>query len=343
MKRLACRLLIGTVLLSLCCCAPAAPTTSVQAAAETPPVPTAAILTLAPTIAPTAMPTPVPTPTVTPVPTDTPTPTPSPPPTPEPRPLAEILEEMAVCYARDGEKALGKVEELLGEMGTAYPDNAQKWAKIMERWRTLDDRVLVNIGVLPDGLPNTDELCIVVLGYKLNANGTMQNHLKNRLNVALKSAKKYPNAYVLCTGGGTASKKKSATEAGQMSSWLKKQGIAKQRVLVEKASRTTAQNARLSLELLARDHPEVKYIAIVSGDYHIKAATLFFEAEAVLRAGPGAEPSVTVIANAACKTSNQDQSARYRAGGLLELAGNSEAASALTHDRYDMEKYPPLP
>ena len=343
MKRLACRLLIGTVLLSLCCCAPAAPVSSVQTAEKTPPVPTAMVLTPPPTATPTASPTPTVEPTPTPAPTDTPAPTPVPTPTPEPRPLVEIVEEMAVYYARDGEKALGKVEALLGEMAAAYPDDAQRWSKIMDRWRTLDDRISISTGVLPDGLPDTDELCIVVLGYKLNNNGTMQNHLKNRLNVALKSAKKYPNAYVLCTGGGTASKKKSATEAGQMSSWLKKQGIAKHRVLVEKASRTTAQNARLSLELLARDHPEIKYIAIVSGDYHIKAATLFFEAAAILRAEPGADPSVTVIANAACKTSNQDQSARYRAGGLLELAGNSEAASALTHDRYDMKKYPPLP
>jgi hypothetical protein len=119
--------------------------------------------------------------------------------------------------------------------------------------------------------------------------------------------------------------------------------VSKQRVLVEKASRTTAQNARLSLEMLCRDHPEIKYIAIVSGDYHIKAATLFFEAEAILRTAPGDEPSITVIANAACRTSNQDQSARYRAGGLVELAGNSQVASDLTHDRYDMKKYPPLP
>ena len=343
MKRTTCWLLVGTVLLSLCCCAPAVPASAELTPEQTPSAPTAAALTPAPTAIPTPSPTPMPTPTATPVPTDTPEPTPTPTPTPEPRLLVEIVEEMAVYYARDGEKALGKVEELLGEMAAAYPDDAQRWAKIMDRWRTLDERIAVNIGVLPDGLPDTDELCIVVLGYKLKSNGSMQNHLRDRLNVALKCAKKYPNAYVLCTGGGTASKKKSATEAGQMSSWLKKKGVSKQRVLVEKASRTTAQNARLSLEMLCRDHPEIKYIAIVSGDYHIKAATLFFEAEAILRTAPGDEPAITVIANAACRTSNQDQSARYRAGGLVELAGNSQAASDLTHDRYDMKKYPPLP
>jgi phosphohistidine phosphatase SixA len=255
----------------------------------------------------------------------------------------EIVEEMAVYYARDGERAWGKVEALLAEMAVSYPEDALRWAKIMDRWRTLDERVTVSVGVLPDGLPDTDELCIVTLGYALNANGTMKDQLKERLKVALKSAKKYPNAWVLCTGGGTASKKKGVTEAGQMSAWLKKQGLPKGRILTEKASRTTAANARLTLELLRRDHPEVKYIAVVSGDYHVKVGVLLFEAAAILQAAPDAEPDVEILAWAGCKTSVDDLSAGFRAGGLIELAGNRDAASQLYFDRYDMNKYPPLP
>lgn len=51
--------------------------------------------------------------------------------------------------------------------------------------------------VLPDGLPDTDELCIVVLGFQLNPDGSMRDELINRLNVALRSAEKYPNAYIV--------------------------------------------------------------------------------------------------------------------------------------------------
>ena len=90
MKRLACRLLIGTVLLSLCCCAPAAPVSSVQTAEKTPPVPTAMVLTPPPTATPTASPTPTVEPTLTPAPTDTPAPTPVPTPAPTPAPLFDI-------------------------------------------------------------------------------------------------------------------------------------------------------------------------------------------------------------------------------------------------------------
>ena len=194
MKRWICLAVAGALLLSLCCCTGAAPSAPAQTAqtVETP-APSIAVITL--TLAPGSFP------------TDASTPAPVPTATPQPRPLVEIVEEMAVYYARDGERAWGKVEALLDEMAVSYPEDALKWAKIMDRWQTLDERVIVSIGVLPDGLPDTDELCIVTLGYALNANGTMKDQLKERLKVALKSAKKYPNAWVLCTGGGSASKK----------------------------------------------------------------------------------------------------------------------------------------
>ncbi len=260
-----------------------------------------------------------------------------------PRAVVEIVEEMAVYYARDGEKAAGKVEELLQEMAGVDPVAAQKWAEIMECWRTLDERVTVNRSVLPDGLPETNELCIVTLGYSLNPNGTLKDHLKARLKVAIKSAKKYPKAYVFCTGGATASRKKNYTEGGQMSAYLKKQKISKKRIIVEKKAYTTAQNARNVLDVLQKNYPEVKCVAIVSGDYHVKVGVLLFEAEMILRTEPGSTPAITVISNAACKTSKKDLSQQYRAGGLIELAGNAEAAQLLYNNKYDMNKYPPLP
>jgi hypothetical protein len=249
------------------------------------------------------------------------------------------VEEMAVRYARDGEAAGERVAALLGEMEAADPDAARRWAEILDRWRTLEERVEVNIGVLPDGLPDTEELCIVALGYSLNPNGTMKQQLKDRLKVVKKSAQKYPNALILCTGGDTASRKK-ATEAGQMSAWLRKNGVNKDRILRERASQTTAQNARFSLELLSKEHPEVKYLAIVSGDYHLKTGTLLFEAEAILRALPGEEPAYTVVAVAGCKTSKDDLSRLFQAGGLVELSGDAKTASKLYHDRYDLKKWP---
>ena len=365
MKRLICWLALGAMALFLCCCGPAAPATAEQPLVTAAPKdtvegseetqPDSAAETAAPQATPTASPvptvtptpTPTPTPTSTPIPTPTPTPTPTaspePTPTPVPRPNWEIVEEMAVNYAQYGARAEERISALLAEMGIADPGEAQKWTDIMGRWRTLEAGVTINLGELPEGLPDTDELCIVALGYQLNDNGSMKKQLQDRLKVVKKSAKKYPNAWVLCTGGHTASRSRNTSEAGKMSTWLRKNGVSKKRIITEKKSRTTVQNAQFSLDILLKDHPEIKYLAIVSGDYHIKSAVLFFEAEAILLAEPGEEPRFTVISNAACKTSKAEQSPLYRAGGLVELAGNEKVASRLYNDRYDLDKWPPLP
>ena len=338
MKRILCWATLLMAILSFCCCAPAAP-----ALAEQPPETAAptATLTPAPTPSPTAVPTPTPTPTPaptltpTPAPTPTPTPTPEPTPPPAPRDRGEIVEELVYAYAQTGVQGEEQVQALLQDLSVAYPEAGQRWTLIMDRWRALEEAP-ITIGVLPDGLPDTDELCIVALGYRLNPNGSMRDELKERLRVVEKSAKKYPNAWVVCTGGGTASRKKGVTEAGRMSSWLKKHGVSKKRIITEKKSRSTVQNAQFTLDILLRDHPEIKYLAIVTSDYHIKSGALCFEAEAILRAGPGEAPRFTVIAGAACKTSREEQSVQYRASCLVELA-KDEAASPSDSDQNDGE------
>ena len=338
MKRILCWATLLMAILSFCCCAPAAPTLAEQPPETAAPT---ATLTPAPTPSPTAVPTPTPTPTPaptltpTPAPTPTPTPTPEPTPPPAPRDRGEIVEELVYAYAQTGAQGEAQVQALLQELSAAYPEEGQRWTLIMDRWQSLEEAP-ITIGVLPDGLPDTDELCIVALGYRLNPNGSMRDELKERLRVVEKSAKKYPNAWVVCTGGGTASRKKGVTEAGRMSSWLKKHGFSKKRIITEKKSRSTVQNAQFTLDILLRDHPEIKYLAIVTSDYHIKSGALCFEAEAILRAGPGEAPRFTVIAGAACKTSREEQSVQYRASCLVELA-KDEAAFPSDSDQNDGE------
>ena len=121
-----------------------------------------------------------------------------------------------------------------------------------------------------------------------------------------------------------------------MSSWLKKNGVSKKRIITEKKSRSTVQNAQFTLDILLRDYPEIKYLAIVTSDYHIKSGALCFETEAILRAGPGEAPRFTVIAGAACKTSREEQSVQYRASCLVELAKDA-AASPSDSDQNDGE------
>ena len=254
----------------------------------------------------------------------------------------EIIEEMVVDYGSYGEKAEKRVAELLKELKNTDEDAHARWERIMPMWKSVNTDLALNYDVLPDGLNDTDALAIVVLGFQLNPDGTMREELIQRLTVAKRCAEKYPNALIVCTGGGTASGNKDATEAGRMGEWLVENGLAPERVLVEDQSLTTAQNAVYSLNLLAAHHPQVKEIAIVSSDYHIATGTLLFDAESILRAEKPGKEQVKVVSNAAWKAPSGSLSTSFQAGALIELSGDTDTAFDIYYDTYDIHSLPPL-
>ncbi len=258
-------------------------------------------------------------------------------PPPEPRPAQAIIEEMVVDRGRYGSRADGRIETLEQELAAADPDAAARWERIMALWRTTDTDLSLHYDVLPDGLPDTDELCLVVLGFQLEPDGTMRRELVERLQVARRSAEKYPNAWIVCTGGGTAAADESATEAGKMAEWLIGQGVAPERVIVEDRSLTTAQNAIYTFALLAKNAPQVKQLAIVSSDYHIATGTLLFGAEAILL-----NNEIRVAGNAAWKAPSGSLSAMFQAGALIELSGDVATAFEIYYETYDIHDLPPL-
>ena len=260
----------------------------------------------------------------------------------DPERAARLIEEMAVDYGTYADEAEDRIGALLGELSEIDPDAGVRWEHIMDLWRSQESGVPVNYDVLPDGLPDTDELCIVVLGFQLNPDGTMKDELIHRLEVALNSAQKYPNAYIVCTGGGTAAKNPSVSEAGEMAKWLEEQGIDSSRIIVEDDSITTAQNAMFTYEILTSLYPSVKSLAIVSSDYHIATGELLFGAEAVLQADTSGDEKLEVISNAAWKAPSGTLSTMFQAGALIELAGDMETAFDIYHNNYDIHELPPL-
>ena len=254
----------------------------------------------------------------------------------------EIIEEMVVDYGSYGDKAGARVETLLRELGAADSDAAARWEEIMALWKTVNTDLAVHDAVLPDGLADTDELCIVALGFQLNPDGTMRDELIERLKVLKASAEKYPNALIVCTGGGTAAENESATEAGRMAEWLLENGIAAERVLVEDRSLTTAQNAIYTIDLLAERCPQVRELAIVSSDYHIATGALLFGAEAILRAEKAGAERVQVVSNAAWDAPSGSLSTMFQAGALIELSGDAGTAYDIYYDTYDIHALPPL-
>ena len=263
-------------------------------------------------------------------------------PSEDPKLLENIVEEIAVDYGSYGAEANDRIDKLLKDLTDADKVTGTKWKEIIDIWSSEELGQPLHYDILPDGLPDTDELCIVVLGFQLNPDGTMKEELVERLTVALNSAKKYPNAYIVCTGGGTASENESASEAGEMAKWLFEQGIEKKRVIVEDNSITTAQNAIFTYDILTSLYPSVKKLAIVSSDYHIATGELLFKAESILRANAPGNEKLEVISNAAWKAPSGSLSTMFQAGALIELFGDVETAFDIYYDNYDIHGLPPL-
>ena len=253
-----------------------------------------------------------------------------------------VIEEMVVDYGNYGGEADEHIQALLKELRTADADAADRWERIMTLWKTVNTELPVHDGVLPDGLPDSDALCIVALGFQLNPDGSMRDELIERLKVVKAGAEKYPKALVVCTGGGTAADDQTATEAGKMAEWLIENGVAAERVIVEDRSLTTAQNAVYTCDILAESYPQVKQLAIVSSDYHIATGTLLFEAEAILRAEKAGAETLHVVSNAAWKAPSGSLSTMFQAGALIELSGDVDTAFEIYYETYDIHELPPL-
>lgn len=199
-------------------------------------------------------------------------------------------------------------ELLLSQMAQQDPALANTWSGILDFWIRVDQDMEVNKEILPDGLPEDDSLCIAVMGYQLNSDGTMRDELYERLHVTLASAEKYPNAYILCSGGGTASKKEKVTEAGQMAKWLIKKGVAEDRIIVEENALSTIENAKYGCSILYRDYPQVNTVAVITSDYHIFRSCLYFNTQAALQAYELQKEPIQVLSNAVCRISPKAKS-----------------------------------
>ena len=239
------------------------------------------------------------------------------------------IERAVVSYAAAGTRD----EQALSALASLDPSLGEKWTRIMDLWNA---PVSVN-EQLPDNLPDDDSLCLAALGFQLNPDGTMREELVERLKVLKAASEQYPNALIVCTGGGTAAEDPAATEAGRMAEWLESQGVNPSRIIVEDHSLTTAQNAIYTFDILNEQYPQVRQIAIISSDYHIATGTLLFGAEAILRSS-----DIEVVSNAAWQAPSGTLSAMFQAGALIELSGDVKTAFEIYYDTYDIHELPPL-
>ena len=234
-----------------------------------------------------------------------------------------LIRQMINYYLHYQESATTDIDCLVYEMSERNPAKAETWASIMEYWSYVNTDMTLHPDVLPDGLPQDETLCIVVMGYALASDGSMKQELVGRLETALASAQKYPKAYIACTGGGTAKNNKTVTEAGQMAAWLMEHGISSNRIIVENKSLSTVSNAINTCKILAEDYPRVTHLAVVTSDYHLARSCLLFHAQSLLSFDRGS-PLLCVAANAAYPTGRSTAaSIDIQADNLAQLANIS--------------------
>ena len=268
-----------------------------EPAPETPAVPApAAAVSPPPASETTPGPTPAPEQTAAPEPTPEPgetTPRPEPTVEPDPRPLQylpqgnsdetrRLISDMVYTYAQETEKAASTVETDLSALEEADPLLGKLWRGIMDQWRFVNAELSPSPGQIPEGLAEDGSLCIVVLGFQLNGDGTMAPELLDRCRMALECAERYPRALIALTGGGTAWENRQATEAGVMEAWFRERGIGEERLVTESRSLTTGDNAAYLGRILLSEHPEVRQLLIVTSDYHLPLGLLLFEEQALL-------------------------------------------------------------
>lgn len=233
----------------------------------------------------------------------------------------ECVRQMINYYRYYKDDAKKDINCLAYELSQIDEAQAQAWASIMEYWSYVNNDMTLYSGVLPDGLPDSNALCIVVLGYQLNSSGSMRGELIGRLETALKSAEKYPDALIVCTGGGTAKNNKNVTEAGQMAKWLMEKGIDEDRIIVENKSMSTVGNARNTCSILAKSYPQITHLALVTSDYHLPRASLLFHTQATLTNVNDGAPLVCIAANAAYDTGSSPESFDAQLSDMMSLTG----------------------
>lgn len=218
----------------------------------------------------------------------------------------------------------GKIESCLDALEAESPAEGALWRRIMTDWARLNEAGFENHRVLPDDLPQDDSLCIVVFGYGLGADGSIQPELEDRLYVALNAARQYPNAYVAVTGGQT-SEVAGVTEGGQMAAWLRAQGVAESRLIVEDQALSTTQNAANTYKLLTSAYPQVKTLAVVTSDYHVACAGVLLQIWSDYQSQVNGAPALNVAAGASCATDTPvgDRMLSSQAWGIAQITGTA--------------------
>lgn len=136
-------------------------------------------------------------------------------------------------------------ERLRRTLESARPELA---ADLLRIWTTIDAWLSKRIDdTFPPPGKGWGKVGIVVLGYRLNADGTMSQPLVDRLEKALEGTKRFDNYRVVVSGGAP---RAGVVEAVPMRRWLEEKGVPAECVIEEGYSRDLVENLIYSRHIL---------------------------------------------------------------------------------------------
>ena len=157
------------------------------------------------------------------------------------------------------------------------PQHVDIWLRIMDKWEEAFRFEREGWNLSEETL-SSDGLCFVVLGFKLNSDGTVAQELEGRLNRTLELALNYPKAYIMCCGGNT---NETRSEGAAMKEWLSARGVDPRRILIEERSDNTSGNALYSYRVI-KTIPSIRHLVIITSFYHVLSAVETFQELCVL-------------------------------------------------------------
>ena len=195
-------------------------------------------------------------------------------------------------YLNDNKEQIFQTLEKINELDkTRY----ERDKKIIDFWYYVDNEMNIYENKAPDDLPISDH-AFIVLGHKLNDDGSLSNEGKGRCDVAYESAIKYPNSMIYVTGGGTSKYNKTITEGGQMYDYLiNVKGLDSKRIIKETSAMDTVENAKNTFKKLIEGN--IKSITIITSDYHVRRGTLLFYAESLIIAESIGNIPISIVKN----------------------------------------------
>ena len=256
--------------------------------------------------------------------------------------IKELEGHLLYYYINENKSKVKSIlEQILSLNETIYKRDQE----IIDYWEYIDEYMPLYQRIAPDGLPTTSDHAFVVLGYKLNSDGSLKPEAIGRCDVAYESAMKYPNSLIFVTGGGTASGNKTATEGGQMKDYLVNvKGLDGYRIITETKAKDTIQNAQYTILKLIEKN--IKTITVITSDYHIRRGNILFKGVALLKAESLGTNPIQVIENAVYQTGKSTEGKwieGYALASVLDVKISSELMGMIIKKlpdiAFDVAKY----